>query len=172
MTGTISLARQVGRWQHVSDLSRAGFAVRNFAGNIVRGVVPIREAWVDVDPDGQPAAVRATLDLAGIDTGNGKRDADLRKPRLLDTARHPLMTFAGGRPRPVDAGWQIPGRLQARAATDVTLEAQIVDRDDAGRLRVQATVTLDRRELGVTAPRAMIGRYVAVTIDAVFQPPA
>jgi polyisoprenoid-binding protein YceI len=174
MTGTISLPLRVGRWQHVSDLSRAGFTVLNLGFKIVKGTVPIIDAWVDVDPSGQPAAVRATLDLDAIDTGIAKRDADLRKPRLLDTANHPVMTFVGDRPRPVETGWQIPGRLEVRATADVTLEAQIVqggEAGEAGEVSVRATVTVDRRRLGVTAPRLMIGRYVSVTIDAVFRPP-
>jgi polyisoprenoid-binding protein YceI len=171
MTGTISVPLRVGRWQHVSALSRADFTVRHLGSNLVRGTVPIIGAWVDVDQSGEPAAVHATLDLAAIETGNGRRDADLRKPRLLDTANHPTMTFVGDRPRPVGAGWQVPGRLQVRATADVTLEAQIVGSHDAGELCVRAEVTLDRRELGVTAPRVMIGRYVSVTIEAVFHPP-
>jgi polyisoprenoid-binding protein YceI len=171
MTGTISLPLRVGRWQQVSDLSHAGFTVLNLGFKVVKGTVPIIDAWVDVDPAGQPDAVHATLDLDAIDTGIAKRDADLRKPRLLDTANHPVMTFVGDRPRPVETGWQIPGRLEVRATADVTLEAQIVQGGDAGDLSVRATVTVDRRRLGVTAPRLMIGRYVSVTIDAVFRPP-
>ena len=35
----------------------------------------------------------AELDLNSLDTGISKRDADLRKPWLLDIDRHPVMTW-------------------------------------------------------------------------------
>jgi polyisoprenoid-binding protein YceI len=171
MTGTIPDTLRTGRWQHRGSLTNAGFEVRNFGIRTVRGAVPVREAWVDVDASGNPVGVHAVLDLAGIDTGNTKRDADLRKPKLLDTAKHPTLTFASGRPEPTQPGWQVPGRLEGRAATDVVLEAGIVNRAESGELSVRATVTIDRRALGVRAPRLLIGRQVTATIDAVFQPP-
>jgi polyisoprenoid-binding protein YceI len=61
-----------------------------------------------------------------------------------------------------------------RATADVTLEAQVVqagEGGEAGDVSVRATVTVDRRRLGVTAPRLMIGHYVSITVDAVFRPP-
>ncbi|HEY3088674.1 MAG TPA: YceI family protein [Jatrophihabitantaceae bacterium] len=168
MTGTLTDLR-TGRWEHVAPLSGASFTVRNFAFNTVRGTVPIVSATVDVDADGVPVAVHATLDLTGIATGNPKRDSDLQKPHLMDTAEHPRLTFAGTPMQRADA-WQVPGRLAGRAATDVTLDAQLVDRSASGELIVHATCTIDRRRLGVRAPRLLIGRYVAVTVTAVFAP--
>lgn len=35
-----------------------------------------------------------SLHLGAIDTGNARRDKDLRKPKLLDLDHHPAMTFA------------------------------------------------------------------------------
>jgi polyisoprenoid-binding protein YceI len=145
-------------------------AGRNLAFNTVRSTVPIVSATVDVDADGVPVAVHAALDLTGIATGNPKRDSDLQKPQLMGTVEHPRLTFTGTPTQRADA-WQVPGRLAGRAATDVTLDAQIVDRSASGELMVHATCTIDRRRLGLRAPRLLIGRYVAVTVAAVFAPP-
>ncbi|MCF6733790.1 YceI family protein [Blastococcus sp. KM273129] len=67
--------------------------------------------WGELDADeaGVPRRVVAELDLGTLDTGIARRDADVRKPRFLDTDRHPTMIWtarsfvpgdeAGGRPR-------------------------------------------------------------------------
>lgn len=159
-----------GRWTALNTLTCAGFAVRNFGYKTVRGTVPVRDAWVDV-ADGAVVGVHAALDLAGIDTAHAKRDRDLRAPRLLDTAKCPSLIFAGGRPEPVPSGWEIPGRLAGRGEVDVVLVASVVGRGSGGELTVRATTSFDRRDLGVRAPRFLIGRRVDVTIEAVFTPP-
>ena len=169
MTGTLTRLR-AGRWEHDASTSRATFTVRDFGFMTVRGSVPIVSAAVDVDENGAPVAVYATLDLTGMATGHRKRDRDLQKPHLLDTGRHPRLSFTGSPVQRAD-GWQVPGRLTGRATTDVTLDAHILDRSDSGELTVRAACTLDRRKLGVRAPRLLIGRYVAVRIEAAFAPP-
>lgn len=171
MTGTVTQLR-AGRWEHVGSATQAAtFAVRDLAFGTVRGTVPVVSATVEVGADGRPASVQAKLDPTGIKTGSRKRDRDLQKPHLLDTARHPELTFSGI-PQPTPDGWQVPGRLTGRAAADVTLQAQIVASASSGAITVRAVCTFDRRELGIRAPRLLIGRYVAVTIEAVFAPPA
>ena len=110
MTATVGLA--AGVWTFRSTLSSAGFTVRHLGGTrTVYGQVPLREAWVRVDRTGRPAAAGAVLDLAALDTGNARRDADLRKPRLLDTAKYPTLTFdATTFDGPADA-WTVTGVL-------------------------------------------------------------
>ena len=138
----------------------------------VHGRIPVLDAWVDADAAGQPTAVHATLDLAGIDTGNARRDRDLRAPRLLDTAKHPIVTFEGTAPKQVGADeWIVPGRLAARTTSvDVTLQVRVTSSAE-GQVSVHAVTELDRRDLGVSAPRFLIGRRVAISIDAVFTAP-
>jgi polyisoprenoid-binding protein YceI len=58
------------------------------------GHVPIIEATVDIGPDGLPSAITGSLDLGTIDTGNTRRDSDLRKQGLLDLDHHPTITLA------------------------------------------------------------------------------
>jgi polyisoprenoid-binding protein YceI len=158
-----------GRWELVNSLSCAGFAVRNLGAKVVRGQVPIRYAWVDVDEHGRPITVHAELDLAGIDTSNPRRDGHLRKPNLLDTDRFPTITFTAAVAQADGDTWLLPGRLAARGTeTDVVLTAS--SRDDGDRVTVHATTTFDRRALNVRAPRIMIGAQVTVTIEAVLRP--
>jgi polyisoprenoid-binding protein YceI len=154
------------RWQLVAAESRAGFAVRNLAVRTVRGQVPISSGWADVDASGRPVSVHAELDLTGIATGITRRDRDLRKPRLLATERFPSLAFTSGLVERDEEGWQLHGRLAAHGAEiDVVLA---VSGNGGG--RVHATTAFDRRDLGIRAPRLMIGHRIDVTIDAVLTP--
>lgn len=173
MTGTTQAASlRAGRWQLRSTLSCARFAVRNLGVWTVHGQVPIRVASVEVNRTGRPVAVHAALDLAGIDTGNARRDADLRKPGLLGTAKFPLLTFTGGPAERAEAGWSLPGRIEAHGAeVSVLLAATVLERGDFGDVAVSVTTELDRRTLGIRAPRLLIGPRIRVTIDAVFAAP-
>jgi hypothetical protein len=59
-----------------------------------------------------------------------------------------------------------------RAATHVSLDITSATPSDAGTLTAHATTTFDRAGLGVRAPRFLIGRRIAVPIDATFAPPS
>jgi polyisoprenoid-binding protein YceI len=170
-SATITGPFAAGRWQAVTPTSTAGFAVRNFGGaNTVQGTLPVVAAWVEVDPSGEPIAVHAELDLAAIDTKNARRDRDLRKPRLLDTAQQPTLTFVGGTPVRFADHWELAGHLIGKATVDMVLVVQVVV-GESGDISVRATGTFDRQDLGVKAPAFMIGRQIDVTIEAIFQPP-
>ena len=87
MTTTSPAELAAGRWTVDLANSSATFRVRSF-GRTVTGSVPITEGAVEVD-GGRPTAITGSLDLSAIDTGNARRDSDLRKPRLLDLDHHP-----------------------------------------------------------------------------------
>ena len=158
-----------GRWQHGAAGTSATFTVRNLGLRQVTGAVPVTDAWVEVDDSGVPRTVAATLDLRGIATGNTRRDADLQKPHLLDTAHHPTLAFAGT-PQPVPGGWAVTGTLAGRRPAEVVLAAT-VESADADEITVRATTVVDRRDLGVRAPRFLIGRRLGITVAATFRRP-
>lgn len=173
MTGTLPGATlQAGRWSLQPAHSRAEFAVSNLGVRTVHGQVPLREAWVDVDTTGHPYAVHAILDLTRIATGNTRRDHDLAKPTLLATEQYPTLTFTGEPTDPTDTGWSVPGHVAARGTqTPITLAAKVTTPADTGQMTVSATTELDRRALGVHAPRLLIGTRIHITIHAAFHPP-
>ena len=163
MTAVRTLA--AGVWR--ADLTRttATFQVGNL-GRKAHGTVPVTAGTVEIGTDGTLLAVHGTLDLGSIDTGNTKRDMDLRKPGLLDLDRHPTMRFTATSARVADGGWHVTGTLTARGAhttIEGTVELSTVD----GRTVMTATSRLDRRTLGIRAPGFLIGRYVDITVTAV-----
>ncbi|WIX88125.1 YceI family protein [Amycolatopsis sp. DG1A-15b] len=160
-------ALRAGTWTVRSGRTTAAFEVRNFGFNRVRGTIPVRTGTVEVR-DGAVIAVRAELDLGALDTRNARRDADLRKPNLLDSGAQPAMTFTATGARRQDTGWEVTGELRLRGAS-CPLTLTVVPE---GATRVRATGTLDRAPLGMRAPRPMIGRYVRIVVEAELEPPS
>src|SRR5262249_56608736 len=113
VTITPPLALSTGRWAVAPAHSPAPSRVGNL-GRPVPGPVPTPGGTRDIAGRGQPSAITGTLDLGAIDTGNARRDKDLRKPRLLDLDRHPTMTFAADTITASPTGWQVTGHLAAR----------------------------------------------------------
>lgn len=169
MTTLRTPAPVTGRWRHVATATTTTFTVRNFGLNKVTGTLPVAEAWVDVDADGVPQGVTAVLDLRAVETGNARRDRDLQKPNLLDTANQPTLTFAGV-PQAGPGGWTVTGTLAGRRSADVTLDVQIVSAT-AAQITVQGSAEIDRRALGVRAPRFLVGRRLRITVTGVFRAP-
>lgn len=159
------------RWELMTTLSSAGFSVSNMGGRTVRGQVPIRHATVEVDSVGRPTAVHAELDLAGLTTSHARRDRDLRKPHLLDTGRFPTMIFTSTGAEAGGDSWLLHGRLAACGA-EIDLVLTATARHDGDQVTVHATASFDRRELGIRAPRIMIGRRIDVLIEAALRPAA
>ncbi|KJK50664.1 hypothetical protein UK23_09715 [Lentzea aerocolonigenes] len=167
MTATKTLT--TGVWQADLTRSSASFQVGNL-GRKAHGTVPVTAGSVEIDANGQLQGVHGTLDLGAIDTGIAKRDLDLRKPSLLDLDRHPVMTFTATSCRPAQNGWEVTGTLHARGtSTELGGFVELSTRD--GETVMTATARLDRRTLGIRAPRFMIGAFVDITVTAVISRP-
>ena len=158
-----------GVWTVSDSRTRVTFSVGNF-GKRAHGSVACSWGDLRLDADGRPVAVRAELDLNSLDTGIARRDADLRKPRLLDIERHPTMTWTAERFTPHDAGsWTAEGVLSVRG-TSAPLTVVGTAGTDGPWLRVRASGELDRRSVGIRAPSIVIGRTVRIEIDAWLTP--
>jgi polyisoprenoid-binding protein YceI len=164
--GTTRVA--AGTWAVSDSRTRVGFTVANL-GRTVRGSVPCAQGEVVVDATGAPVRVRAELDLAALDTGIARRDADLRRPRFLDSDRHPTMTWSADRlvPGP-DGSWTAEGTLHVRGTTaPLVVTGRVTAVDPGGaEVRVRATAVLDRTAVDIRAPAVLVGRLVRIEIDA------
>lgn len=159
-------APTAGTWSVSDSRTRVTFSVRNF-GRPVHGSVACARGEVEIDGAGAPRRVSAELDLGSVDTGIARRDADLRKPGLLDIDRQPAMTWTADRfTRRDDGRWTAEGILQVRgtsAPLTVTGQAELLP---DGWVRVRGTAALDRTAVGIRAPRFLIGRRVGIDVDA------
>ena len=174
ITGTATPVRP-GDWAADPAACTLTFAVRNFGLRTVTGQIPLTSAVIHVDPGGQPVSIRAELDAQGIDTGNRRRDKDLRGHRFLATGRWPAITFEARYIRPSETGWTISGTLMVKdARCPVRLQvAGPATPAGADHVDLHATGRIDRRSAGVTAgPGFLIGHQISLSLTVRLLPPA
>jgi len=171
-TQSAPLARP-GRWIADGAACTVTFAVRNFGIRTVTGQLPVTSAEVTIDAHGQPARIRAELDVRGTDTGHRRRDADLRGARFFDTDRWPSISFEATVISPSATGWTVDGQLIVKdVASPVRLEVsevRVASSDPASPVSLRAAASLDRRTAGITAgPGFLIGHAISLAIAAEF----
>lgn len=168
-TGLRLPALAAGTWVASDCRTRAAFTVRGLTGPVT-GTVALTCGEIEVDATGGPRRASAELDLRTVATGIARRDADLCRPHLLDADRCPAMTWSADRfTRGGDGSWTADGVLALRGtATPLAVRAVPELRD--GRLLLRATATMDRRSVGIRAPRPLIGREVRIEVEAELAP--
>jgi len=160
---TTTAPPHLGRYEIDTGRSTVTFRTRHLFGLApVRGRFAIRAGTVDIAEPLAASAVHAEIDAASFRTRTPQRDASVRSARLLDVARHPVITFTSQR---VD-GQELTGALTVRDVTrPVTLwvEPPAVSRRS---FTVRATTRIDRTEFGLTAYRGLAGRYLDLSVEA------
>lgn len=169
MTASAATTLADGRWTVRAEQAVATFTVRNLGFVRVHGGFTATSGSVTV-AGGVPVSAAATLDAASVRTGSAKRDADLGAPRFLDTARHPAIGVRTIAVVPDGDGWRAAAVLTV-AGGDAPLELRVVRRPapGPGTVRIRATGVLDRRDTPLRAPRLLIGRWIAVEVEATLQ---
>jgi polyisoprenoid-binding protein YceI len=153
---------QLGRYEIDTGRSAVTFRTRHLFGLApVRGRFAIRGGTVDIAEPLTASAVHAEIDAASFHTRNPQRDASARSARLLDVARHPVITFTSER-----VGRQeLAGTLTVR---DVTRPVNLsIEQSEVSprTFTVRATTRIDRTEFGLTAYRGLAGRYLDMTVE-------
>jgi polyisoprenoid-binding protein YceI len=164
MTTISPVTLAAGQWTVDVEHSTATFRVGNL-GHTVTGTVPVIDGTIEIGPGGLPSAISGSLDLGAIATGHARRDKDLRKPRLLDLDRHPVAAFAADKMTASPAGWSVSGYLTARG-TRARLAGDVEVSPHGESATLTARTQLDRRALGLRAPRLIIGHQVDITVTA------
>ncbi|WP_420120185.1 YceI family protein [Nakamurella sp.] len=168
--------RLAGVWTVVPETARAAFRVRDKLVGHAAGTIPVRSGTVHLASGGDVLSARLELDAAAIDTGNVRRDRDLRKPHFLAAADHPAIVVEAG-PAPFDgSGWTLRATLAARGAVaPVELTVTLDPAADAGSaagagpvVGVRVTGRLDRAPLGMRVPAVVVGRIVELDVHLSF----
>ena len=146
-----------GRWLLVPSRSRVAFSGRasrlapTFAAAFpgVRGGIDLDDGSLDVE-----------LDVSAVTTGNRAWDDLLRSIDPFDARRHPVAAYRAQVRWDGSGAGRVDGELSVRGVSRrVPLDARLVA---AGRheVRLRATGTVDRRDLGVRCDLPGIGRLV------------
>ena len=167
----------IERWE-IASRSTIHFTVRHLLISKVRGRFR-RWSGTLLVPDGDwsRATVEVVIDASSIDTGNAKRDTDLRTANFLDVERSPDITFRSLGVTGEQAGrLRVAGELTMRGRVgEVPLEVEIssltLDRSGHERARFSARAAIRRRDFGASGNLAwdsygiMIGERVEIEIN-------
>jgi polyisoprenoid-binding protein YceI len=152
------LHAQATGWRIDTLHSSAQFSVKHLMISTVRGQFGGVKGTVVYDPK-NPAAdsVSATIDCTTVNTGEPKRDADLKTAEFFDVKKYPVMTFKSKRVEAAGAGkLKVTGDLTINAATrEVVLDlegpsAQIRDAQGRDKIGVSGVTKISRKEFGIT----------------------
>ena len=161
-------APRIGRYQIDRRGSTITFKSRHLFGLApVAGTMVIRDGLVDIADPITESSVQVELDTTSFDTGNSRRDGDVRSPRFLDAGRYPSMTFASKRLARSEGRWTLTGTLTVRDVArpvSLAIEWSTVTPEWPTSFVVWATTRIDRTEFGLTAARGLAGRHIDVSL--------
>ena len=156
-------------WMLDPESTRIEFSVRNLSVTHIDGHFRLASGRVTmVAEDPSRSSAEAVIDATSVDTGEPKRDAHLRSADFLDVDHHPSITFRSTRIEKVtDDRWRVTGDLTLLSTTrPVVLDVQ--GGTVAGsHAEARASITIDRRDFGMTYAGFAVGKEVSITIDAV-----
>jgi polyisoprenoid-binding protein YceI len=111
------------------------------------------------------------IDAASVNTGNHQRDEHLCGADFFDTGRHPDVRFVSSQISEADDGdLRVQGELLA-AGDRVTLELQPTVRQSDDRIEIDASTTVDQRQLGMTwSPLGIAKAPTVLTVHAQLRP--
>jgi polyisoprenoid-binding protein YceI len=148
-----------------ADRTRIGFVAAHRVGGRVHGRFASFEGAVRFDASAPHAWL--TVQLDSIDTGNPRRDAQLRKD-FLDTTTHPTLTFVTTHvTETADRQYDVTGDLTIRGATHpLIVPFELAEAGD--NLRFTASLTLNRHTWHAnwnTFTTALVRPAVALDLD-------
>ena len=166
-----ALRAQAVSWRIDPLHSSVQFSVRHMMISTVRGQFGGVKGTMTYDPKNPAASsVEATIDCATVNTGEPKRDADLKTAEFFDVKRYPVMTFKSKRVDVAGAGkLRVTGDLTINAIThQVVLEVEgptVPIRDTQGRekIGVSGVAKISRKEFGILYNPIMETGGVAVS---------
>jgi polyisoprenoid-binding protein YceI len=143
-----------GVWTIDRATSTLAFSIRNFWITTVRGEMRDFEGVIAVDADGA-LSIRASADVASVETGIRMRDHHLRSATFLDAERYPRAELRSRRVRQLDGGrlaieaeLSLHGISRPLSLVATLLPPGAADRE-LTRIRITASGALDRRQFGI-----------------------
>lgn len=126
------------------------FAVKTFWGLMtVHGRFDRFNGAYAVGPDG--TTIELTVDADSLDTGHATRDEHLHSGDFFNVAEHPQIRFTSTRVHQfTDDILHVAGHLEA-SGKSVYIEFPATVRRPDGAFELEATTTVDQRELGMSS---------------------
>ena len=157
--------------------SSVSFSARHLMVSKVRGRFPVVDGHLTIADDPLQSAVDATIDVAGVDSGDAKRDEHLRSGDFFDAEQYPHLTFRSTKVDHHGNGeFTLTGDLTVRAVTrEVVLRGEYLGTQSSPwgdtRIGFTAETEVNRKEWGLEWNVALetggvlVGDKIKLTID-------
>ncbi|MFD7335420.1 YceI family protein [Streptomyces violascens] len=173
---SVSIAELTGDYVLDPAHTRIGFVARHAMVTKVRGAFHEFEGTAHLDgADPSRSSVQVVVKTESIDTGVEQRDQHLRTNDFLDAPTFPDITFRSTAIEPrSETEYRVTGDLTVKDTTrPVTIDFEYTGNavDPSGNLRVglEGSVTISRKEFGVTWNAALEGGGVLVGDNVVLE---
>lgn len=163
--------RSADTYQIDTAHSWIGFSVRHMMVTNVRGRFTDFSGTIVYDEqDITKSSVSVTIKTASINTENADRDRHLRSADFFDVEKYPEITFVSQRIEKRGDGYLCIGTLSIRGvsrevAIPFTVTGKVKDQRGNTRIGVEASLTINRQDYGVTWNRALDAGGVVVGND-------
>ena len=174
---------QTSTWRIDTLHSSAHFAVRHMMVSMVRGQFGGLKGQVSLnEQEIEKSTVEATVDAATLNSGEPKRDKDLKGPDFFDVEKFPALLFRSTRvERAGSERLRVTGDLTLRGVTrpvtfDVDGPTAPVSDKKVLRRGLSATARINRRDFGITWNRVIetggvaVSDEVSITLDVELVP--
>jgi polyisoprenoid-binding protein YceI len=144
-----AIEQHTAHWTVDRDATRVEFAVRTFWGLMtIRGRFDRFDGSYELGSTGD--SIKLTIDADSLDTGHATRDMHLRTEDFFHVTKHPQIEFTSTHVHHASDGTlRVAGHLEA-AGKVVPLEFVATLRPIGSGIEVEATTTVDQRELGMS----------------------
>jgi polyisoprenoid-binding protein YceI len=165
---------QTSTWKSDPAHSEVDFSIKHLAVSNVHGRFGHVDATLVYDEkDITKSTVNATIDVAGVSTGEVPRDNHLKTDSFFDVSKFATATFVSTSVTKGGAGLQVAGNLTIKGVTKpVVLDVEgpgtpVIGMDKKPHVGFSATTTLHRSDFGIgtTFPAAVVGEDVKITIE-------
>lgn len=151
--------------------STIGFGVKHMVVTTTKGQFTEYTGGFEYDA-ADPASLKAqaTIKVASVDTGNGKRDDHLRGADFFDVATHPEITFVSKSAEKLGDDVVLTGDLTIKGVTKeiklpLTVNGPITDPWGNVRVGLEGKTKIKRQDFGITWSKTMDGGGLVVGDD-------
>jgi polyisoprenoid-binding protein YceI len=152
-------------WQ-IPAGTKANFTIDGLMGINVNGTLAFSNSTIIFDPaNPKTATLEATLSVATIETGIGKRDRHLKSRDFFDAGKYPVITFKSGSVAKSGNGYSVTGKLRIKAATQtVTIPFTFVQTGQTGTFKGSFNIRRTQYSIGTGKERGM-GDEVRINLN-------
>ncbi len=165
---------QTTTWKSDPVHSEVDFAIKHMSLTNVHGRFGAVNATVVYDAaDISKSTVTATIDVAGVNTGETARDNHLKTDAFFDVSKYTTATFQSTKVVKSADGMTVTGNLTLRGVTKPVVlnvvgpTAPVTGMDKKQHVGFSATTTIRRQDwgIGTSFPSAILGDNVSIEID-------